>query len=349
MNMKGSFSEFLLELENIVKAKLLERMKSHPDNIEKVGETLVNILDEMLKEYDHVFEDIAAQLTKQCNKVGRGFEKRLMKDWEKPLSMIEHFIFISMEAGSTLNQEYRATASEKNDVLFDVLSRLHGRACLVSRELLSLLRHGFGDGAHNRWRSLHEIAVVSTFLRKHGNPAAVLYREHEIIESYRAMIEYQKYCNKLGYEPISDEVMRSLSEQKDKMIEKNGKKFSGYYGWASVVLNKNVRNFAQLERETKLDFYRPYYRMASHGIHSGPKSITHFLGIEKSEELIMAGPSNVGFTDPGHGMVLSLNIANSNYLLYTKSPSYIVLVGYLNKQTKMIGEELWKVDEKLRS
>jgi hypothetical protein len=73
------------------------------------------------------------------------------------------------------------------------------------------------------------------------------------------------------------------------------------------------------------------------------------LGVEEAEAFIMAGPSNVGFTDPGHGMILSLNIVNSNYILYTKSPSYIVLMDYLNRQTEMIGEELWKIDKKLRS
>ena len=42
----------------------------------------------------------------------------------------------------------------------------------MSRAILALLRSGFADDAHARWRSLHELAVVSGFISEYGEDVA---------------------------------------------------------------------------------------------------------------------------------------------------------------------------------
>ena len=42
-----------------------------------------------------------------------------------------------------------------------MLIRLHGKAVLTAREVLTLLRNGYSSGAFARWRTLHEVRVMS--------------------------------------------------------------------------------------------------------------------------------------------------------------------------------------------
>ncbi|NJM53745.1 MAG: hypothetical protein HC846_10380 [Blastocatellia bacterium] len=79
-------------------------------------------------------------------------------------------------------------------MFFEVLLSLYARACLVSSEILVLLKAGFPDGSHARWRTLHEIAVVAMFIEKHGKEVAERYLLHEYVEDYKGAMQHQKYC-----------------------------------------------------------------------------------------------------------------------------------------------------------
>ncbi len=81
--------------------------------------------------------------------------------------------------------------AKEGDFVFDVVIRLHARACQIASEVLKLLKSGFADGAHARWRSLHEVAVVALFIHKHGNDVAEKYLLHDVVESYRAATQYR--------------------------------------------------------------------------------------------------------------------------------------------------------------
>jgi hypothetical protein len=39
----------------------------------------------------------------------------------------------------------------------------------IFNEILVLLKSGYADGANSRWRSLHELAVISFFLLDNNN------------------------------------------------------------------------------------------------------------------------------------------------------------------------------------
>jgi hypothetical protein len=63
------------------------------------------------------------------------------------------------------------------------LVKLHARACLISAEILSLLRSGHASGAHARWRALHEVAVIADFLASGDSDLARGYLLYEHVES----------------------------------------------------------------------------------------------------------------------------------------------------------------------
>lgn len=256
----------------------------------------------------------------------RQFEERLFKKWKNPIDLLETLLCISYETGSAFNEKHRKEACRTNDYVFEALRRLHARGCRIGFEILSLLKSGLADGAHARWRTLHEIAVISFFISEHGENVAKRFIQFEAVEGYKAAIEYQKYCQKLGYELLTKKELQYIKKTYDKAIKTYGKDFGGRYGW----IPKNVlkrRHFVDIEKSVKLDKFRPYYRMACHNIHSGSMGIKFTLGLVQNsskDSLLLAGPSNFGLADPGQGMAISL--LQINTCLLTLRPTLDLLI-----------------------
>ena len=177
---------------------------SEGDNIEiDIGEE--QELDKLYQEYIAKVEKIAPEIIevmtspilagvkndmpsilKAHQKEMKGFEKRLHKEWKKPLDLLETFVILALESGADFNHKFRTEEAEAQNHVFDVLTRLHARACQIAFEVLVLLKNGFADGAHARWRSLHEVTVVASFIKTHGDEVAERYLLHDNIESYKA-------------------------------------------------------------------------------------------------------------------------------------------------------------------
>ena len=137
------------------------------------------------------------------------------------------------------------------------------------------------------------------FLLDHGNELSIRYLEHEVIESYKAMVQYNKYEPRLNIERFSEEELRECKMARDEALSKYGNEFKESYGWAAKALNNKRPNFSNLEEAVELDHLRPYYRWASQNIHANVHGIKNKLGLaEAKEEILLAGPSNSGMTDP---------------------------------------------------
>ena len=117
--------------------------------------------------------------------------------------------------------------------------------------------------------------------------------------------------------------MADLEAEYAVAIQKYGSEFRKPYGWAARALRKKSANFMEIERSVQLDHFRPYYKLASHGVHADPKGTFFRLGT-LGEEVLLAGPSNAGIVDPGHSIAISLYQAT--VFLVTENPSYDHLV-----------------------
>ena len=84
--------------------------------------------------------------------------------------------------------------------------------------------------------------------------------------------------------------MVDLKEAYDVALKKYGSGFRNPYGWAAGASGKKSPTFADIEHSVKLDHFRPYYKLASHGVHANPKGAFFRLGA-LSEEVPLAGPS----------------------------------------------------------
>ena len=247
-----------------------------------------------------------------------------MASWKVPLDLLEMHVHIALELGTGFNEQHLKAVKLKRPLLIEVLTRLHARACQVASEILILLKSGFSDGAMARWRTLHEIAVTALFIKKHGEKMAKSYLCYEAIESYKAALQYQKYCKRLGYESFSPDEMKAMEDASSNAINEFSKSFGANYGWAASVLKNFNRSFAQIEENIGLHHLRPYYKMASQNVHADPTGVIYRLGLN-GERFLLAGPSNMGLADPGHSTAISLLQVTSCLLLLQPTLDNIVL------------------------
>lgn len=184
---------------------------------------------------------------------------------------------------------------------------MHARGCQIANEVLVLLKSGYPDGAHARWRTLHEVDVISGFISKHGNDVAERYLYYHYIESYKAACMHRDCYKGVGEEPPSEDEIERLKEIRDDLCNRFGPDYKNPYGWALNALGKNGANLAELERSIGLDHLRPYYRLASNNVHAGTKGIMFKLGqVNASNKPLLTGPSYLGLADAGDSTALSL-------------------------------------------
>ncbi len=237
-----------------------------------------------------------------------GFRKRLYGRWKLPLEGLRMLLTISRELGDSVNKEIGQSPDHSTlKHLIDVLIRLHARACQITEEIICLLEGGFADGAMARWRTLHEVAVVASFVAAYGEDLAERYVFHQAVESKRAALGYEKCQQRLGYEPLEESEVIAVQSSYDAVIARFGADFGkGDYGWASHHLKIARPTFVDIERAAGIDHLRGHYRMASHNVHANPKGVFFRLGLLDESQVLLAGPSNAGLADPGHGAALSL-------------------------------------------
>lgn len=272
-----------------------------------------------------------------------GFVNRNIERWKNGFDALEILIIVCSEAAGELNNTYAELAVQGQNVKFGLVVRLHARACHISSEILWLLKGGFADAAHARWRALHEVAVTAMFLLDHGNELSTQYCDHDVIESYKAMEQYNKYQSRLNIEGFSEEELIECKAARDEAINKYGKDFKGNYGWAAEALNKKTPNFFDLEEAVNLDHLRPYYKWASQNIHANIHGIRNKLGLaEANEEVLLAGPSNSGMTDPAQLTALSLTqISVGLFTIYPDMDS-LITQHVIKKLSADIGELFWE-------
>ena len=276
---------------------------------------------------------------RKLKKFEAGFEARLLSRWKTPLQLFDMYLTIVKQAGDSFNSRYRPQAAKDNDLVFDVITRLHARSCQIASEVIKLLKGGFADGAQARWRSLHEVVAVALFIQQHGNDVAERYLLHDAVESLRAAMQYQKYCKAIGYKPLSKAKVNKIQKNYDLALRRFGRSFGSPYGWAAEALSIKSPTFADIEKKVGLEKFRPYYKWASQNVHANPKGITSKLGLLPSSDILLAGGSDVGLADPLHGTAISLMQITTTFMVMKPTIDFLTLGAVLTKLQKEIGEE----------
>lgn len=341
--------------------RIIERARTDPKQLEKLTKALqrpqrfATVLGEALtkaatKSAPRIFarlrSDGVAMLRDQ-RAMFSAFETRLYETWKEPLDLLEMMIVASAEAGESVSAQWPWKQSREQDAVFDVVRRLQARACQVAREVLALLKSGYAPAAHARWRTLHETAVTTHFIRKYGHRAAETFLAHEYIEARKAARDYQRYCRRLGYPRYTPNELASFRQKHHTRVKKYGDAFKGDYGWAAVTLGVKRVTFRDIEERAGFDHLRPYYRMASYPVHATVKSIHFSLALEDGKDLLLTGPSNLGLTEPGHGAALSLAQAGIAMLTLHPTSDTIAVAEVLLLFTDAIGKAFLKARRNL--
>jgi hypothetical protein len=335
-------------LDQEFKRILNDILQKNPEKADQLD--LKNIISDIVSK--------AAKLNKQSllksvedmllerRRLANEFVERNINRWSNAFDILETHIVICTEGGEEFNNSYRPKAVEENDLVFDLVVRHHARACHIAQEILCLLKNGFADAAHARWRALHEVTATAMFIAKHGQKCAERFYFHDIVDSYEGMKEHKKYEDRLQKKGPSQEEIDSCKEKYNQLINRYGKKYADNYGWASYLFpNHNKVGFAAIEKDVKLDHMRPYYKWASQNIHSGSKGMRNRLGLcEATEDILLVGQSNSGMTDPAHAMAISLSQITTTLLTLKPTLDHIVTMKIISDFEKQVGNTFLEID-----
>ena len=294
---------------------------------ESILQTLEDRMDDMLDDQDAIYHV---------------FANNVESIWGEPLGLMQGLIVIADESA----QGYATRTDEylKNDLIKDLLVRIHAKSVQVAKEILTLLRNGFPDGAQARWRTLHELSVISVFISEHGEEVAERYISHEAIDTYKAAVQYNDYYTRLGAEPISLEEMERMRKDYLKLLELYGQSYRHDYGWAADALSLKKPTFRDIESSIALDHHRPYYKAASANVHGNPTGVLQSLGLFPEEDIVLSGPSDIGLTRPAQSAVISLNIITTTMLTHGANIDSIVVSKAIAKYGRKVEDAFIAVE-----
>lgn len=220
--------------------------------------------------------------------------------WKAGLDELEQFIGLNLDWGTKLITEFKTKESPEIKNLFVALIKNHSRACLISEEILHLLKGGFPDAAFARWRSLYEIAVTGTFISLHGETCAEAYLDHEVIDALKCHQLEREIQVARGIKQQSSCCFKDRETDCQEMLEKHGDAFKRPFGWAAAALKQKNPQFKDLEEGIGQDHMRVFYKRASHKIHASANGISTSLGTQSfgMSAPMLRAPSHEGLRDP---------------------------------------------------
>ncbi len=289
---------------------------NHPDDDQSEQIFTNTLIDAARRTADTWHSDVYEVSKHRVGRMRRTFSRQsrsVQVLWRQTFCQLETLYNICFEIGAETDVLV-SSLPPQHPVLCGVLLDLHAKSCRIFREVITLLGHGCADGAYARWRSLHETAVTMLVLADHGDYGASIFLDHALVEQYRAHEEYAKHAEMLGVAPVSRREVEFATLAYEKLKARYSKPFFGQCGWAAILLKStNDRlGFSEVEKAAQLSHQRPFYRMASHFVHSNPKSVEFSLTAPSNvNKLRLTGSSPHGLCDPAHAAAISLSQSTS--------------------------------------
>ncbi len=214
-----------------------------------------------------------------------------------------------------LKEDKTKHISIKESILF----RIHVRACETASEIQILLKHGYSDGAHARWRTIHELAVIFLILFDNPERVSQMYFDYYVIENEKRARKFERYHKRMNWPALAKDEINMLYNRRKKLIKKYGDEFGGDYGWAMDILPKDKRSFANLEKLVDMDYMRPIFAWSSNIIHSNIGGLTahvNNMNAKVNPFLKFVTPTHYMLGDPAQFTTSSLFTITSKLLTY---------------------------------
>ena len=244
---------------------------------------------------------------------------KLREIWGLALDECELVIDACAELGGLFVRRYSERARAEDEQRFLVTRDLFERAYDAAWEAHLLLSHGAPSGALARWRTVHELNVVSAFIRMGDAARARRYKDWHRIEAKRAILDSTKAMEALGAIVEAESLFEFLEEEQASLEERYGRSFTRQFGWADAPLREQgietngKPSLRHLEEAVGGLERRPWYRMASHAGHASLFSgaVTPDRGVRVPDRL---GPKPVGLCEPARYVCIDLWMAAGNFI-----------------------------------
>lgn len=218
--------------------------------------------------------------------------------WGKCFAASQTMYTITLEAAENISEyiDKNASEQEKDDrkYTFLALKHIHGRACQIFLEILTLIRNGFGDCAYARWRSLYELNCIAYFIKSQGEQIAKQYYEQS-----------------------------QTDDQRYKTWTKGATDNNG------AILN--IDTFHGIEKYCEMgDIWNKQYKLACLVTHGSPQGTFKRMSTFKTMGVIPVGRSDYGIAVPAEHSAISLHFISAlffNVFPYADSIAYIKTLG----------------------
>src|SRR5699024_116474 len=313
-------------LQDLIKEEIEKKIKSGEEvDKEKLLSAIKDIYSpEKIDEYAHpIYQSLlkeGPEIVEEDRLITQEFESRLQLRWSSAFYDLTSIIKIAEETAADIIDDYMANqATIDGDqtfvtLVFDVLMKLYSKAIVLSKEIKTLLKSGYADGAMSRWRSLHECNVYFTLLtmkyddKEYTKKNIHKFYEYSIIEKHQ---ELTNYYNKEKYFNLNSTEIKAIEEDYKEILNKYGNDFKHPYSWARCIFpNKPRIYFSDLEKKAGIDHLAIYYKQANYQIHTSPTGLYNSLGNIQDDRVkeygFILGPSNYGLSIPGQLTMISL-------------------------------------------
>ncbi|MFC8983845.1 DUF5677 domain-containing protein, partial [Streptomyces sp. NPDC057131] len=297
----------------------------------------------------------------EFNLIQGEFESRLGYRWYSGFVSLHAIIRFAEEA--TMNEIdvfMPKNNSDEMKKIMNVLFKLCAKSVQTSKEIFTLLRSGYPDGAIARWRSLHENSVVFKILIKNFEDIDFTY---ELINRYMDFsdIEVSKEINiykiatpKIGLDPIEESIEEEFRRRKRELITKYGRDFLKPNMWAKPVFSEDIRDikFFHLEQIAEVDNLNPYYNLANYQVHTSPKGLFNsngFIPGESQKNFYNFGSSNYGLSLPGQLTAISLGSIIISLLSLNVNLDTLIRQQAIEKLLEPIQDEFYSIESQIEA
>ena len=339
-----SYHEAFLKLIEENKNTIAKKLEKDPDFIQSIMNFAIKNSSKIL------FRDLdkdKKNMLDENRKISLEYNKRLYRQWKKPIDNLETIIEMSHECAEMYCESFIEEAEKEENILFHSLRTIHSRALLTSRECLVLLKNGYADGAFSRWRTLYELSVIGALLfEKKDNDLCERYLNYFHIQAYKE----EQLNREKGHPSHTDDSFANLKDNYDYVIEKHDKDYAkGEYGWANKLLNRRA-NFRDIEDAADMGNLRGYYKSSSMFVHGNYKASQESLGlIPNIDRMLLVGPSNYGLSIPMQNVAISLVSITSCFLLVYPTFDTMSACSILQKFMEKILIEADKIQTKIEN
>lgn len=333
------FSEALKK----ARTEMITKGLSEKDINSRLSDIGIGLLDELSSSFvDSLIENGKTSIREHGYK-DEEFKSRLEFRWYKAFDLLGILIGCSLE----LIQEINDVDIKGDSTLYLLFKRLHARSIRIAKEILILIQNGYADGALARWRSLFEICTTVMFIDKYGAKSAQMYNEYQHIEKYNEMVEYNKRCTELGFEPISNSEVDEMIRKKEELESKYTIRFGYSYGWTCNVFDTGKLTFNRIVDDIGFELWKPYYKMACNSVHAGPKALFYNIGLSERQDILLVGPTNIGFVDPAQ--LTSISLVQITTFLVKNAPNYerLLVNNALNILATKVTEEFVRIQNEI--